>query len=68
MSLGHGDFTGYLNGRYFQNFKTKAIKDFLASYAELELLEIWKSSENFGEANIDEWLHIIIKKQEEKQE
>jgi SAM-dependent methyltransferase len=68
MSFGHGDFTGYLNGRYFQNFKTKAMKDFLAGYSGLELLEIWKSTENLGEANLDEWLHIILKKQEEKQE
>lgn len=68
MSFGHGDFAGYRNGRYFKDFKTKAMKDFLTGYPEIELLEIWKSTEDLGEANLDEWLHVLLKKHEDRQE
>ncbi|MGN6713068.1 Methyltransferase domain-containing protein [Anaerocolumna jejuensis DSM 15929] len=68
MSFGHGDFTGYRNGRYFKDFKTKAMKELLSGYEELELLDIWKSTDDLGEASLDEWLHVLVKKGEEKQE
>lgn len=68
MSFGHGDFAGYRNGRYFQDFKTKAMRDFLSEYSELELLDMWKNTDDFGEASVNDWLHIMARKREEKQE
>lgn len=68
MSFGHGDFTGHRNGRYFKDYKTKVMKDLLNGYPELELLEIWKSTDDLGEANLDEWLHVLVKKSDDKQE
>lgn len=68
MSFGHGDFAGYRNGRYFQDFKTKVMKEFLSEYEDLEVLDMWKSTEDLGEASLNEWLNVMVRKQAEKQE
>jgi SAM-dependent methyltransferase len=68
MSFGHGDFDGFRNGRYFKDFKTKAMKEFISGHSELELLDIWKSNDDLSEANLDEWLHVLVKKCEDRQE
>lgn len=67
MSFKHGEFSGFRNGRYFNDFKTKTMKDRINRYSELELLEIWKSSDARSEYGDDVWLNVLVKKINEEQ-
>ena len=68
MSFKHGDFNGFRNGRYFHDFKTKPMREFIANFPDLELLEIWKSPDVRGDLNNEEWLNVIVRKISEEQE
>lgn len=62
MSFKYGEFSGFRNGRYFNDLKSKAMKDLLSNYSNIELLEIWKSADVRTERGDDLWLNVIIKK------
>lgn len=68
MSFKHGDFCGFRNGRYFNDFKTKTMRDFLSKFEELEILDIWKSEDVKGELNDELWLNVLVKKKNFEQE
>lgn len=68
MSFKYGEFTGFRNGRYFNDFKTKEMKDIINRFSELDLLEIWKSSDVRNEQGDEVWLNVLVKKiDDEKQ-
>lgn len=62
MSFKYGDFSGYRNGRYFHDFRTKSMREFLSKFDELEVLEIWKTEDVRGEQNEEVWLNVLVKK------
>ncbi|MFV0343674.1 MAG: class I SAM-dependent methyltransferase [Anaerocolumna sp.] len=62
MSFKHGDFSGFRNGRYFNDFKTKTMKDFLSEFEELEVIDIWKSEDAKDELNDGLWINVLVKK------
>lgn len=68
MSFKHGDFSGFRNGRYFNDFKTKTMKDFLSKFEELEVLDIWKSEDTKSESGDGLWLNVLVKKMNLEQE
>lgn len=69
MSFKHGEFSGFRNGRYFNDYKTKTMKDLISKQDELELIEIWKSPDVRTERGDEVWLNILAKKiNDEKQE
>jgi SAM-dependent methyltransferase len=68
MSFKHGDFSGFRNGRYFNDFKTKTMKDFLSRFEELEILDIWKSEDTKSESGDGLWLNVLVKKTNLEQE
>jgi SAM-dependent methyltransferase len=69
MSFKHGDFSGFRNGRYFNDYKSKTMKELLSRYDELEIIEIWKSQDVRTDKADEIWLNVLAKKiDEEKQE
>ncbi len=68
MSFKHGDFSGFRNGRYFNDFKTKTMKDFLNKFEELEVIDIWKSEDTKSESGDGLWLNVLVKKLNLEQE
>lgn len=67
MSYKHGEFSGFRNGRYFNDFKSKEMKDIINKYSELNLLEIWKSTDVRNENGDEVWLNVLVKKINEEQ-
>jgi len=69
MSFKHGEFSGFRNGRYFNDYKTKTMKELIAKQEELEIIEIWKSPDVRVERGNEVWLNILVKKiDDDKQE
>lgn len=68
MSFKYGDFAGFRNGRYFNDFKTKTMKDFINKFEELDIIDIWKSEDIKGDLGDDMWLNVLVKKQNLEQE
>lgn len=69
MSFKHGDFSGFRNGRYFNDYKSKTMKELLSRYLELEVIEIWKSQDVRTDKADEVWLNVLAKKiDEERQE
>ncbi len=62
MSFKYGEFSGFRNGRYFNDFKTKEMKNAINKFSQLELLEIWKSPDARNEKENEIWLNVIVKK------
>lgn len=68
MSFKHGEFSGFRNGRYFNDYKTKAMKEVISKFSEIDLVDLWKTSDIRSEKLNDEWLNVIVKKVREDQE
>lgn len=68
MSFKYGEFSGFRNGRYFNDYKTKTIKELLSRFRELEVIEIWKSSDVRADREEEVWLNVLVKKNEEKEQ
>ena len=60
MSFHYGDFEGIRDGRYFKDYRTKELKELIARYGNLELIEIQKC-EDYRESDID-WIYVIVRK------
>jgi SAM-dependent methyltransferase len=67
MSFQYGEFAGFRNGRYYQDFTTKKMKDVISKYPELTILEIWKSSDVRSDREDVIWLNVLVKKNDEEQ-
>lgn len=64
MSLKYGDFRGYRNGRYFADYKIHDMEEILEEHRDLEIVEMWKTSDLRPEREEDSWLNIIVRKAE----
>lgn len=62
MSFQYGEFSGDRNGRYFLDFRTKDMKNFVSKYNNLIITDIWKSSDVREDRKDEIWLNVIIKK------
>lgn len=61
MSFVYGDFEGVRDGRYFKDYRTRALKDMILRFEELELLEIKKVEDKGPEKDLL-WITAIAKK------
>ncbi|NNJ32053.1 class I SAM-dependent methyltransferase [Lacrimispora defluvii] len=62
MSFKYGDFCGERNDRYYIDFNTRKMKDFLLKYHGISLVEIWKNSDVRAGREADLWLNVLVKK------
>lgn len=61
MSFYYGDYEGERNGRYYTDYRTKAIKELIARHDELELIEVWKD-EVYGPKYDRTWICVLARK------
>jgi len=61
MSFRYGDFEGVRDGRYFTDFRTKALKELISRFRELELIEIKKCEDVRPEKDII-WINALVRK------
>ncbi len=67
MSFKHGEFSGFRNGRYFNDYKTKPMKELISKFDELELIEIWKTPDIRADRSNENWLNVLVKKIEKQE-
>jgi len=61
MSFYYGDFEGERNGRYYTDYRTKALKELIARQHELELIDVWKE-EDSKLNNENMWVCVLARK------
>ena len=67
MSFKHGEFSGFRNGRYFNDYRTKPMKELISKFEELELIEVWKTPDIRSNRNNQNWLNVLVKKKEKQE-
>ena len=60
-SFKYGEFEGYRNGRYFTDFTTESLNEFLKRFPELTVIEEWISSDVRPGRQDEKWLNVILK-------
>lgn len=64
MSFKYGEEEGIKDGRYFTYYRTKTLKEMIAKYASIELVEIRKKQDM--DADMDtQWILVYVQKTEE---
>lgn len=66
MSFKHGEFSGIRKGRYFNDFKTRSMKELLAKCNPLELIEIWKTPDIRAGRGDEMWLNVLVRKKDKE--
>lgn len=61
MTFRYGDFEGEQNKRYFTYYRTRDLKELIAQFPELEVIEIKKYNDIREDRDLV-WLHVILKK------
>ena len=64
MSFHYGDFEGLRDGRYFTDYKTRALKELIMRQKNVELIEIQKCKDIQSKRQDEEysWIYAIIRK------
>ncbi len=61
MSFYYGDHEGERDGRYYKNYRTKALKELIGHHPELEIIEINKCAD--ARPDVDrEWIYALVRK------
>lgn len=61
MTFRYGEFEGMEGERYYTNYRTKELKELIAGYNELELIEI-KKYEDVRPERDTLWIHAFVRK------
>lgn len=61
MSFRYGEFEGERDGRYYTDYQTRTLKELIAKYEELDLIEI-KKSEDVRPNKVNLWINALIRK------
>ncbi|MDF2484482.1 MAG: Methyltransferase type 11 [Herbinix sp.] len=61
MSFGYGEFEGERDGRYYTDYRTKALKELIGRYENLEIIDIDKCEDSRDE-NDKEWLYALVRR------
>ncbi len=61
MSFQYGDFEGIRDERYYKDYRTKALKDLIAGFDALELIDIRKSEDTRTDKDIF-WIDAFVRK------
>lgn len=62
MTFRYGDFEGAEEERYFTDYRTRELKELVAGFEELELIDI-KKYEDVRPDMDREWIHALVRKQ-----
>ncbi|MBQ8666239.1 MAG: class I SAM-dependent methyltransferase [Lachnospiraceae bacterium] len=60
-SFKYGEFEGYRNERYFTDFTTESLNEFLKKFPELTVIEEWITSDVRPGRQDEKWLNVILK-------
>lgn len=63
MSFRYGEFEGERDGRYYTDYQTRTLKELIARFEELDLIEI-KKSEDIRPNKVNLWINALIRKTE----
>jgi SAM-dependent methyltransferase len=63
MSFRYGDFEGEQDGRYYTDYQTRTIKELIAKFEDLELIEI-KKSEDIRQGIENLWINALVRRVE----
>ncbi len=66
FSVRRGDRKGRFNGRYFYDYNRESLNDLLDSFPEIQVLDIWKTSDVREDRN-NKWFNILLKKRREEE-
>lgn len=61
MSFRYGDFEGERAGRYYTDYRTKALKELIARQEEMELIDIQKCEDSRTESTVV-WIHALVRR------
>lgn len=67
MSFRHGDFSGFRNERYYNDYNTKKLKELIERHTELEILDIFKTSDVRSDKKEKVWINILVRKKIESE-
>lgn len=63
-SFKHGDFEGVRNGRFFTYLTEESFGELVKNVPELKIEKLWISADVRAERGEEQWLNIVLKKQE----
>ncbi|MDF2906478.1 MAG: Methyltransferase type 11 [Herbinix sp.] len=63
LSFHYGEYEGERDGRYFTDYRTKALKELISRYENLEIIEIDKC-DDFVEKSDTEWIYALVRRTE----
>lgn len=61
MSFHYGKFEGIRNGRYYSDYRAKDLKDLLAEFDGIELIDIWKTEDAIPDRDTI-WINTLVRK------
>jgi SAM-dependent methyltransferase len=65
MSFRYGDFEGERDGRYYKDYRSKALKEMISHHTNLEVIEIQKCEDSRPETNY-EWIYALVRRIEQE--
>lgn len=65
MSFKYGDFEGAKEGRYYKNYRTKALKELIARHSDAELIDIQKYEKSNPDNN-ETWIYALVRRVEQE--
>ncbi|HJD38593.1 MAG TPA: class I SAM-dependent methyltransferase, partial [Candidatus Blautia stercoripullorum] len=60
-----GDRKGRFNGRYFYDYNRESLNDLLDSFPEIQVIDIWKTSDVREDRN-NKWFNVLLRKRREE--
>lgn len=68
LSFKYGEFEGMRGERYFHDFKSKRLKELIGRHEELEVLEIFKTSDVRKGREDELWINLLARKRNREEE
>ncbi|ROR21917.1 methyltransferase family protein [Mobilisporobacter senegalensis] len=62
MSFKYGEYSGVKDGIYYTEYKTRMMRELIASHENLEIIEIFKTNDIRPERKEQEWLNVFLRK------
>lgn len=62
FSVYEGDRDGIYGGRYFKDYTKQEIRELLAPFSNVEIVDIWRTDDVHREKDGHRWLNVLVKK------
>lgn len=62
MSFKYGDFRGVKEGRYYQYYTTRTLKELIGKHEKLEIIDIFKTDDIRTDREGEKWINIFARK------